>query len=184
MEKLAQFLTEHIMRNGIIEQKDYGIYKYGFQTGIELLLCVLTSVFIAFIMHRFWECLLLISVFFSQRAYVQGIHMKSYVACFFLSCSVIIGGLFFAGFEGVLDFISVLLIMICLIIINALPYFEDTYSDVNEFIYFQKRRIAITILIAIITIFFYMFENDVGLIIIMYGEVIAVISAVAKKIHG
>ena len=33
MQKLAERLTEYILKQGIIEEEDFDIYKYGFQTG-------------------------------------------------------------------------------------------------------------------------------------------------------
>ena len=35
MQKLAERLTEYILKQGIIEEEDFDIYKYGFKTGME-----------------------------------------------------------------------------------------------------------------------------------------------------
>ena len=40
IEKIADYLTHYIVRNNVIKAEDSEIYKYGFLTGIELLICI------------------------------------------------------------------------------------------------------------------------------------------------
>ena len=87
-EKLADVLTNYIVKNKAIEEEDYQIYKYGFLTGIEMLICIVSCYGIAIQMGMIKECTMLFLVFFSLRSFVGGIHMDSYKKCFACSCMV------------------------------------------------------------------------------------------------
>ena len=82
MDKLAEWLTRYVLVQGVIEEEDYAIYKYGFQTGVELLLCVVTSIAVAIYMGKGCECFLLMVSFFSLRSSMDGIHMKHFSSCY------------------------------------------------------------------------------------------------------
>lgn len=58
MRKTASFLTEYIVRKGIIEDNERNIYEYGFLTMLELGTNILLSVIIAGMLHMMFEGLL------------------------------------------------------------------------------------------------------------------------------
>lgn len=41
MDKLAEKLTRYVLVQGVIEEEDYAIYKYGFQTGIMIIVIMI-----------------------------------------------------------------------------------------------------------------------------------------------
>ena len=40
MKKIADYLTDYIRQRGIITDEDYPIYNYGFQSGMEISICL------------------------------------------------------------------------------------------------------------------------------------------------
>ena len=86
MEKIAAKLTDYIIEKNAVPREDYEIYKYGFLTGIEILLSVATCFFISMRQHMVYECVGFLVVFIALRSFVGGLHMNSFVACY--GCSV------------------------------------------------------------------------------------------------
>ena len=89
-EKIADSLTNYIVENKVIKKEESEIYKYGFWTGIEMLIYIITCCCIAAQMDMFQECVVFFLVFFSLRSFVGGIHMSNYRTCFVCSCIVFI----------------------------------------------------------------------------------------------
>lgn len=63
MDKLAGYLARYILAHDVIKEEDYAIYKYGFQTGIELLSCITTIIIIACYMGNVRECIFIMAIF-------------------------------------------------------------------------------------------------------------------------
>lgn len=89
METLADFLTNYIVKKRAISKEDYEIYHYGLQTGLEMLICMAVCFFMAVQMGMMVQCMIFFLVFFSLRSFLGGLHMNSFMACFFLSCTVL-----------------------------------------------------------------------------------------------
>ena len=51
MKYLSEKLTDYIVKAGVISQESYALYQYGFQIGIEMLICFLVCFGIAIYMH-------------------------------------------------------------------------------------------------------------------------------------
>lgn len=85
MEKITIYLTNYLCSNNIIEQKDYEIYKFGFQAGIELITCLFCSIMIAKLTRTTISVLIFWGIFFTVRTYIGGIHLKKYMHCFWIS---------------------------------------------------------------------------------------------------
>ena len=84
MEVLADFLTNYIVEKRAISKEDYEIYRYGLLTGLEILICMAVCFFIGMQMGMMVQCMIFLLVFFSLRSFLGGLHMNSFMACFFL----------------------------------------------------------------------------------------------------
>lgn len=181
MDRLAIWLTEYVLSRCAIKKEDYAIYKYGFQTGIELLLCVVTSMIIAVCLDQKWECILFMLIFFSQRAYVEGIHMKKFSSCFLLSCVVIVCGLEFSEISLLPNSIMLIAIFISLFMIYRMTVVCPVQEPGDESQkYFSKQRQKVMLLIGIVSILFYICNYCIGLRIVFFTEIIMVLSAILK----
>ena len=181
MDKLAEGLTKYILKQGVVKEEDFAIYKYGFQTGIELLLCVVTSIVIAVCMGKGFECLLLMVSFFSLRGNMDGIHMKHFSSCYLLSCAVIICGLKLSEMMIVPDIVMLVMVMIAFIGMYVLSTCSFVMVKKDEiYTYFSKQRKKVLIFAGMVAVLFFFLNYSTGLNIIFYSEIITVVSTLAK----
>lgn len=88
MHRLAVKLTDYILDKGAIKKESYEIYCFGFQTAMEMIACIVVSLFIALKMHMVLEYTIFLGIFILVRSYAGGLHLDSFWACFFCSCTV------------------------------------------------------------------------------------------------
>lgn len=88
MKRLAQRLTVCAIKNGIVSEESYAVYQYGFQIGLEMLLCFGVCLSIAIYLHMIKEFVVFTGIFMLLRTYAGGVHLNSIGAC--LMCSVIV----------------------------------------------------------------------------------------------
>lgn len=180
MEWVAKRLTNYILENAVIAEEDRAAYEYGFQIGLEQLLCILASLTAAFSMNRWWECVLLLFVFFLQRAYVKGIHMKQYWSCFLVSCSVVTGGLYVCGQTGMSLETEVIVSLACLSVVQFAAGRFETREDDEAVRFFNRQRKRVAIFVAVVTIILYVIQWREGLCIVCYTELVMLISTFAQ----
>ena len=182
MEWVAKRLTNYILAKQVIEEEDRLAYEYGFQTGLEKMICILVSLLIAAWMGKMWETILLLVIFFSQRAFVKGIHMKQYWSCFLLSCSVIALGGYWCDRITISQSIMFPVALICLIGVQLLSDRFEPEEDEKAVNYYNKQRKRIAIAVAIVTVVMFALHIQKGLFLVCYAEVIMLISTTAEWI--
>ena len=89
MEHLSIVLTNYIFKKGIIDEKNYEIYQYGFQCFLEVSASTICSIVIALLLHMFSECLFFFLLFIPMRSFSGGLHLKTYFSCFIGSCLIL-----------------------------------------------------------------------------------------------
>ena len=89
MEHLSSKLTDYILKKGVIEEKDYDIYKYGFLCFFEVFISTVTSIFIALFLDMLLPCLFFFLIFIPMRSFGGGLHLKSFFACYIGSCLIL-----------------------------------------------------------------------------------------------
>lgn len=180
MEWVAKRLTNYILAKEIITEADRAAYEYGFQTGIEQTLCIIITLTFAACMNRVWECMLLLVVFFLQRAYVKGIHMKQYWSCFLLSCSVVIAGLYGSGRVEIPENAELIVTLICLgaVQIAAGRFADDEDEAASCFFNKQRKRIACLVVLTAFVLYVVGWKN--GLFVVCYTELVMFVSTLAQ----
>ena len=83
MEHLSIVLTNYIFKKGIIDEKNYEIYQYGFQCFLEVSASTICSIVIALLLHMFSECLFFFLLFIPMRSFSGGLHLKTYFFLFY-----------------------------------------------------------------------------------------------------
>lgn len=183
MQKLAKRLTRYILEQDIIQEEDADIYQYGFQTGIELVFCVITSIMIAMCMGKGFECLLLILIFFAIRGNMDGVHMKRFSSCYLLSCTVIICGLKFS--EAVFLSNGVMLAVIVMVLTGMVFLSEKRIVKEDEQErFFSKQRKKVSTAVGVSAVIFFFCKYHSGVNIILYSEVITIISSLVKAVQN
>ena len=86
MGKLSEKITRYVIDAGAVSEELYAVYQYGFQIGLEMLICLFVCMSIAIYLHTIPEFLVSTGVFMFLRTYAGGVHLNSFKACF--TCSV------------------------------------------------------------------------------------------------
>ena len=89
MEYISKRLTDYILNKGVIEEKDYDIYNYGFVCFLEVTVSTFTSIIIALFLGMLRPCLFFFLLFIPMRSFGGGLHLNSYLACYFASCLIL-----------------------------------------------------------------------------------------------
>lgn len=184
MEKVAERLTEYLYDKNIIEETDYTLYQYGFQVGIELVLCLGCSLLIAFVTNTF-ICVTIFWLFFlSIRSYIGGIHMKKYLWCFVCSCLVSNGISLFNKIHVIPCRFSALLVILSSFYLLgvALMRFRQEENNRAENKYFLKKlviNLSFIILVVFLFLFISCFEYASQC---AYTMLVIVISEISAKI--
>lgn len=159
MEYLAEKLTQYIISKGSISKEEYGVYKYGLQTGMEMILCMVISSMIAIHLKSFLEFLFLVIVFFPLRSYFGGIHMKHFLSCLVCSCTVITGLLIFVKKFVLSDGISFVFVILLLAASYALAYINMKKQKIDKmehcFLRKQQKRISIGVGVVALCLFIF-----------------------------
>ena len=182
MEWVAKRLTNYILAKQVISEESRAAYEYGFQTGLEQSICILVTIVVAMCMNRVWECVLLLVVFFLQRAYVKGIHMKQYWSCFLLSCGVVIAGLYGCGRVAVSGEMEIIIALVCLLLVQLASRRFGMQEDEAAVRFFEKQRKRIAWLVALSIVVLYVVQWENGLFVVCYTELVMLVSTVAQLI--
>ena len=136
------------MDKGAIRKESYDIYCFGFQTAMEMVSCIVVSLFIALKMHMVLEYAIFLGIFILVRSYAGGLHLDSFWACFFCSC-VVQSGVLLAAKNYQLSKIASLIIILSMVLMikiikpvehanrpleaNAKKYFTLKYNSLFLF---------------------------------------------------
>lgn len=184
MEHLAEKLTQYIISKGTISKGDYGVYKYGLQTGMEMILCMAISSLIAIHLKSFMEFLFFVIIFFPLRAYFGGIHMKHFLSCLICSCTVITCVLMFIKKFVFTNWISLVFIILLLAGSYILTYFtmKKQSIDKDEFCFLRKQQKKTLIGVGIVALCFFIFHVSLFETLLMITIFVVFVSLVLEGI--
>lgn len=186
MEYLAEKLTQYIISKGTVSKEEYGVYKYGLQTGMEMILCMVISGMIAIHLKSFLEFLFLVIVFFPLRSYFGGIHMKHFLSCLVCSCTVITGILVFVRKFVFADGISFIFVILLLAGSYALSSFNMRKQkiDKNEYSFLKKQQKRISFGVGVVALCLFIFHIPTLETLLMSTVFVAFSSLVLEGITG
>lgn len=125
--------------------------------------------------------ILLMMLFFAQRAYVDGIHMKKFWSCFLLSVSVILCGLILVKMLQLPDGGVCIVSLLCLMAVKKLSDKNSDYEeDMDAARYYSRQRKRIYTLIVVFYIALFALHYSRGLLIILYTEIVMLVSVLVK----
>ena len=76
MKRVFAFLTDYLIKKGLVQEEDRPIYEYGFQILIEIFLWVLCCTIIAALTCSLIELCIFFIIFFPIRSYAGGFHFR------------------------------------------------------------------------------------------------------------
>ncbi|MFR5691664.1 MAG: accessory gene regulator B family protein [Lachnospiraceae bacterium] len=141
MEKFYDTLAQYVIKNTEYEKSDYISLKYGFQVGIEMLICILVSMLISFGLDMCIENILLVCVFISLRTYGGGIHLNGFISCLICSNCILTGILLICKYYVFPILIILIIEAVCSIYLYiAEPVgTKNRIMDEEEKCYFGKK---------------------------------------------
>ena len=150
--KLSDKITDILISNNAIKQKDREIYYYGVQQGITLLLNILTTIVIALVCGELWQCLVFMLSFVLPRRYAGGYHARTPLRCYIYSNALIFAVLLIIKFFTLGIFICGSLSVISGAIIFFLSPVEAANKPLDEkerTVYRIRARVILVILLLI-----------------------------------
>lgn len=184
MEYLASKLACFLVLTRQEDQEHYEIYKFGFQTGLESISCIVVSLIISIWLNMFWEFLLFISIFVLLRSYVGGLHLASFWSCFLCSSVVQIGILRIAQRLVFSMSFAWIVIAACMIIILFIApvQCENRILEKQEMKFVYGRVVIILSIVLIIGMLVTIFRLNSILTLICDTLTMVVVSALLGKV--
>lgn len=183
MGRLAAKLADYILDKGAIEKEDYEIYQYGFQSGLEMLSCLIVALLLSLKLKMFGEYIVFFSIFILLRSYAGGLHLNRFILCFICSCFVEIATLLFAKnyqFPSKVSFLIILGMILMIKIIKPIDHENRPISD-GERLFFKKRLNIILNIIILLDIFLYYIQQNYFLSLMAITMIVVVISMIIEK---
>lgn len=155
MNRIAEGLTDYVIRKGTIKEEDRELYEYGFTITIEAGLFVLFSLFVSLYLHMIKEGILFFLIFAPLRSYAGGLHLDKFHSCFILSCLTFSGILLIVRYVHIPMLFSLISLFILEFGVYALYPVENINREVDseENRFFNKKLklfLMIDLLIALI----------------------------------
>lgn len=155
MEHIAYRLTAYLRNSNTIEESEFNLYKYGILSGLELVLCICSSLLISLILGTTINSIIVWSVFLCVRSYIGGLHLKKYSYCFIFSilmCNIlcIINKKYTMSYK--ISFLVTLISAILIFLIfYGIHYCDKKNYEANKY-FFKKliKNIAIILLAMIV----------------------------------
>jgi len=183
MGRLAAKLADYILDKGAIGKEDYEIYQYGFQTGLEMLSCLIVTLLLSLKLKMFGEYIVFFSIFILLRSYAGGLHLNRFLSCFVCSCFVEIATLLFAKnyqFPSKISFFIILGMTFMVKVIKPIDHENRPISD-GERLIFKKCLNTILIVIILLDIFIYYIRQNYYLSLMAITIIVVVISMIIGK---
>ena len=161
MEYIAKILTNYIFQKGMITEKSYEAYMYGFQCFLELSISIFSSIIISVYLKMIPECLFFFLFFIPLRSYGGGLHLKTFFSCFISSCIIITSTLLTVKYLDISILLSYGLYIISAFLIIIIGPVDHPNREVNEFdnTIFVKRTYICILISLIFSIIFVIYKN-------------------------
>lgn len=153
MDKIAEKLAYYIVKEQVISEDEFEVYKYEFQIALELSVCIAICMAIAIWTQLCIEGILFWFIFFNIRSYSGGIHMETYGKCLISSCLVFFSGIIITKYGNFnLDLLFIIDLLFISILWRCRLYQEDNDSRAEA--YFKnklhKRLVIVSLVIVMI----------------------------------
>lgn len=168
MRILAEWLTDYIVREEAIKEDERKEFIYGFQTALEILLCIIISCILSYTLGMFKEGILFAIIFIPLRSYAGGLHLDNYWSCLLLSCLTFGTILVVSRFTNLRVEISFLGTIILLEAIWHMYPVENANRiiDEKEDIHFKRKLKHFLFMDLIIAIIYFIFKKETYLLVI------------------
>lgn len=185
MRKISNILATYLVKNDVISQKQYNIYQFGFQVGLEFIICIGLCFIISIEMHMVHLFIVFWLIFFPLRSYVGGLHMKSYGACLVLSCISFWMVLFWTKYLILSKIICASIFLLEFLLLFFIKPLENNNRNISieEKRVYGRRIKKILLLLACIFLYFYLVDSFEFVRVILFTLLLIILSLIIGKIY-
>lgn len=156
LEFLGQRCTNALIKRGVIQQKEYPIYQYGFELLWSTVLCVM-SILLLSMVFDYTRCAIVFLLYFLPiRTVAGGYHASSYGKCFILTNLIAGGCVVAAKLIGALHLPRIFMAFVCISVFGYMwmksPVAAEDRNSRKEIIEANKRYSHIIIMLEAVVI--------------------------------
>lgn len=184
MEKISNRLINYMCDKNVINKDDYEIYRYGFQSALEVFIATATNLMVSKIIGCLKELICFLIIFIPIRAYAGGFHMKKYWHCFWCSTIVVNSFLLIIKQIRFARFTNLLLVIVFGTIVVAIGPVENYNRklDENEKKVFTQKLDFIVLVYLVLSVFFYYSNMVFYLFMIQITFLFVVVTMILGKV--
>lgn len=171
IKSLSYKFANTLAKNEIIENEEFEIYRYGFETLIYFIVNIGIALFIGIIFDRFIHTIIFLSCYCSLRQFTGGYHARNYTECTLTFVVIYLITIFTANNIDIDKhrYLLILLSILSTFVIYKLSPLEHRNKPLNDNERKNYKRITIKIIGIITSIFILSLIFDVFMEYIIYS---------------
>lgn len=136
---MIDFLTKNsveiLIRNGIIEESEKEVYRFGISGLYRFLMNIITSIIIGLLFGMLWQTVIFSVTYIPLRRFAGGYHAKTPGRCYFLSCLLVVCALMLLKHVT----FSVTAILILIVAASAIVFIKAPVASENKPLLDQEK---------------------------------------------
>lgn len=154
-KSLSYRLTDVLINNKIIENEDFEIHRYGFETLIYFIVNISVALSIGIIFDRFIHTIVFLSCYCTLRQFTGGYHARNYTECTLTFAAIYLITIFLANNIDIFryKYLSIIILIVSSYIIYKLAPLEHRNKPLSNDEKHRYRMIAMKIMSVIVLIF-------------------------------
>lgn len=183
MKRVSAFLTDYVIKKGIVDDSDRELYEYGFTVMTELGIFAVLCIIIMACTHMYLEGILFFVVFAPLRSYAGGLHLQKFYACLILSSLTFAGIVLACKIDLFPTMLGNAVSTVSLLGIYMLYPVENVNRDVDEEEdrFFRRKLIGFLIFDAVLIGLFNIFCFYRGIVVITLTLLVVFITMILGK---
>lgn len=190
-KRLSYKFANILINNEVIENDDFEIYRYGFETLIYFIVNILVALLIGIIFDRFVHTIIFLSCYCTLRQFTGGYHARNYTECTLTFIAIYLITIFIANNIDIdnYKYLLILLMIVSIFIIYKLSPLEHRNKPLSEYEKknYKKVVVKLTIFISgivIISLVFNIFEKHMiySLFSMVWTSILLIIGIINKEL--
>lgn len=168
---LSYRITDVLINNEIIENDDFEIYRYGFETLIYFIVNISVALLIGIIFGRFIHTIVFLSCYCTLRQFTGGYHAKNYTECTLTFAAIYLITILVANNIDIVSYkyLSIVILIMSIFIIYRLSPMEHRNKPLSNKEKQRYRIITMKITSFIGSIFILSITSNIFIDYIVYS---------------
>lgn len=157
IKSLSYKFTDLLVKNEVVENEDYEIYRYGFETLIYFIVNIGVALLIGIIFDRFIHTIVFLSCYCTLRQFTGGYHARNYTECTLTFVVIYLITIFIDNniYINSQSYLLILAMGISIFIIYKLSPLEHRNKPLSDTDKKKYKSIAMKIVVVISSIFIF-----------------------------